>query len=69
MGQVTESPFEEEAVTSTAAEDPEVSLGEFAREVRVGLGAWLPRQPALYPAKKKWSLEQQYDGERPSHDG
>ena len=100
MGQVTESPFEEEAVTRlkeqvvrslaeqglhlnrhpedredlpvdyrflqlllTAAEDPEVSIGEFARGVRVGPGARLPRQPALYPANKKWSLKQQYDGE------
>ena len=27
----------------TAAEDPEVSLGEFARGVRVGPGARLPR--------------------------
>ena len=100
MGQVTESPFEEEAVTRlkeqivrspaeqglhlnrhpedredlpvdcrflqlllTAAEDPEVSIGEFARGVRVGPGARLPRQPALHPAKKKWSLKQQYDGE------
>ena len=100
MGQVTESPFEEEAVTRlmeqvvrslaeqrlhlnrhpedreglpvdyrflqlllTAAEDAEVSLGEFARGVRVGPGARLPRQPALYPAKKKWSLKQQYDVE------
>ena len=100
MGQVTESPFKEEAVTRlkeqvvrslaeqglhlnrhpedreglpvdyrflqlllTAAEDPEVSLGEFARGVRVGPWARLPRQPALYPAKKKWSLKQQCDGE------
>ena len=99
MGQVTESPLEEEALTRlkeqvvrslaeqglhtctdtpktglpvdyrflqlllTAAEDPEVSLGEFTRGVRVGPGARLPRQPALYPAKKKWSLKQQYDGE------
>ena len=46
----------------TAAEDPEVSLGDFAQGVRVGPGARLPRQPALYPDKKKWSLKQQYDG-------
>ena len=99
MGQVTESPFEEGAVTRlkeqvvralaenglhlnrhpedrtglpvdfrflqlllSAAEDPEVSLGDFARGVRVGPGARLPRQPALYPAKKKWSLKEKYDG-------
>ena len=30
-----------------AAEDPDVTLGEFARGVRVGLGARLPRLPAL----------------------
>ena len=90
MGQVTESPFDEEAVTRlkeqvvralaeqglhlsrkpedrkglpmdyrflqlllSAAEDPEVSLGDFAQGVRVGPGAQLPRQPALYAAKKK----------------
>ena len=40
-----------------------VSLGEFARGVHVGSGARLPRQPALYPAKKKGSLKHQYDGE------
>ena len=43
------------------AEDLEVSLGDFARGVRVGPGIRLPRQPALCPAKKKRSLKQQYD--------
>ena len=91
MGQVTESPFGEEAVTRlreqvlrALAENglhlnrhPEDRKGhpvdfsfleggqtrrDCARGVRVGPGAQLPRQPALYPAKKKWSLEEQYDG-------
>ena len=37
-----------------AAEDPELSLRDFARGVRVGPGAWPPRQPALYKPKRKW---------------
>ena len=98
MGQVTESPFEEEAVARlteqvvralaeqglhlnrqpedreglsvdcrflqlllSTAEDSEVSLGDFARGVRVGPEIRLPTRPALHPAKKKWSLKQQFD--------
>ena len=37
-----------------APEDSEVSLDLFARGVRVGTGARLPRLPALYPPKKRW---------------
>ena len=44
-----------------ASEDPEVGLGEFARGVRVGPGARLPRLPALYHRKRKWRLPQQSD--------
>ena len=46
----------------SAAEDPKVSLGDVAQGVRVGPGVRLPRQPALYPTKKKWSLKQPYGG-------
>ena len=37
-----------------AAEDPMLSLRDFARGVSVGPGAWLSRQPALYKPNKKW---------------
>ena len=43
----------------TAAQDPEVGLGDFACGVRVGPGVRLPRLPALYPAKRKWRLPEQ----------
>ena len=42
-----------------AAGDPEASIGEFARGVRVGPGARLPRLPALYAKKRKWKLAEQ----------
>ena len=42
-----------------AAEDPDVTLGEFARGVRVGPGARLPRLPALYKPKRRWRLQEQ----------
>ena len=45
----------------TAAQDPEVHLGNFSSGVRVGPGARLPRLPALYLPKKKWRLPQQMD--------
>ena len=44
-----------------AAQDPEVSLGDFAVGVRVGPGARLPRLPALYDAKRRWRLPEQND--------
>ena len=47
----------------TAAEDPEVALGNFAPGVRVGPGVRLPRQPALFHAKRKWRLPEQADPE------
>ena len=43
------------------AEDPEVGLGEYAQGVRVGLGARMPRLPALVKPKKKWRLPSQAD--------
>ena len=45
----------------SAAEDPEVGLGDFATGVRVGPGARLPRLPALYVAKRRWRLPEQED--------
>ena len=42
-----------------AAGDPDVSLGDFARGVRVGPGARLPRLPALCARKRKWKLPEQ----------
>ena len=45
----------------TAAHDPDVSIGSFAAGVRVGPGVRLPRLPALYKAKKRWSLSEQSD--------
>ena len=44
-----------------AAGDPEVHLGSFAKCVRVGPEARLPRLPALYNRKKKWRLQEQTD--------
>ena len=44
-----------------ASRDPVVALGSFARGVRVGPGARLPRLPALYQAKKRWRLADQGD--------
>ena len=44
-----------------AAHDPDVSIGSFASGVRVGPGVRLPRLPALYKAKKRWSLPEQSD--------
>ena len=44
-----------------AAQDPETSLGDFSRGVRVGPGVRLPRLPALYQRKKKWRLPDQGD--------
>ena len=44
----------------TAAQDPEVGLGDFALGVRVGPGARLPRLPAL-AAKRRWRLPEQED--------
>ena len=38
-----------------------MSIGDFAQGVRVGPGARLPRQPALYPSKRKWRLPGQED--------
>ena len=45
----------------SAARDPDVALGSFAEGVRLGQGVRLPRLPALYKAKKKWSLPEQAD--------
>ena len=42
-----------------ATEDPDVTLGEFARGVRVGPGARLPRLPALYKPKTRRRLQEQ----------
>ena len=39
-----------------AAQDPDRGIGKFARGVRVGPGARLPRRPALYRPKRKWKL-------------
>ena len=39
-----------------AAQDPDRGIGKFARGVRVGPGARLPRLPALYRPKRKWKL-------------
>ena len=44
-----------------ASRDPEVALGSFAKGVRVGPGARLPRLPALYRPKRKWRLADQDD--------
>ena len=44
-----------------AAEDPEVSLGSFAKGVWVGPGDRLPRQLALHVKKNRWSLTSQRD--------
>ena len=44
-----------------ASQDPESSLGEFSRGVRVGPGVRLPRPPALFQKKKKWRLPDQGD--------
>ena len=41
--------------------DPEVGLGSFSQGVRVGVGARLPRLPALCRRKKKWRLASQSD--------
>ena len=43
------------------AGDPEVGLGSFSQGVRVGVGARLPRLPALYRRKKRWRLASQSD--------
>ena len=45
----------------TAADDPEVGLGNFAQGVRVGPGTRMPRLPALYRPKRKWRLASQTD--------
>ena len=45
----------------SAAEDPEVGLGDCAKGVRVGPGARLPRLPALYVAKRRWRILGQED--------
>ena len=42
-----------------AADDPDVSIGDFARGVRVGPGARLPRLPALCAKNRKWKLAEQ----------
>ena len=44
-----------------AAEDPDSQLGEFARRVRVGPGARLPRLPTLCEKKTSWRLPEQYN--------
>ena len=41
--------------------DPEKQLHSFAEGVRVGVGVKMPRVPAVYPKKKKWSLREQED--------
>ena len=46
-----------------AAQDPDRGIGEFARGVRVGPGARLPRLPALYRPKRRWKLAGQGDPE------
>ena len=38
------------------ASGDEVGLGSFSQGVRIGVGARLPRLPALYKRKKKWRL-------------
>ena len=42
-----------------AAEDPDDRLADFAAGVRVGVGVRMPRLPAIYPKKGKWSLPEQ----------
>ena len=49
------------ALLLKAAEDPDVHIGSFARGVRVGPGARLPRLPALYAKKTSWRLPEQYN--------
>ena len=44
-----------------AADDPDRHIGDFARGVRVGPGARLPRLPALYAKKTSWRLPEQYN--------
>ena len=44
-----------------ASSDPEISLGDFSRGVRVGPEVRLPRLPALYQWKRKWRLLDQDD--------
>ena len=47
----------------TAAADPEVALGSFAKGVRVGPRARLPWLPALKKAKRRWRLSERADPE------
>ena len=49
------------SITLTAAQDPEVGIGQYASGVRIGPGVRLPRLPALYKRKKKWRLPEQTD--------
>ena len=49
------------ALLLRASGDPEISLGDFSRGVRVGPGVRLPRLPALYQRKRKWRLPDQDD--------
>ena len=42
-----------------AAEDPEVSIASFSKEVRVGPGSRMPRCPRLYAKKRKWRIPEQ----------
>ena len=44
-----------------AADDPDRHIGDFARGVRVGPSARLPRLPALYAKKTSWRLPEQYN--------
>ena len=44
-----------------AADDPDRHIGDFARRVRMGPGARLPRPPALYAKKTSWRLPEQYN--------
>ena len=45
------------------AGDAEKQVPDFADGVRVGVGFKLPRVPAVYPRKRKWSLKEQEDPE------
>ena len=47
-----------------ACDDPDWQvLGTFAKGVRIGVGVRLPRTPAVFPSKSRWSLEEQRDSE------
>ena len=42
-----------------AAQDPDVSIGSFARGPRVGPGCRMPRCPKPYTKQRKWPIPEQ----------